>query len=166
MPPQQYYASLARARQGAGALITTDDGRVVMIDTTYRDFYEIPGGAVELGETPPEACARECREELGIEVSVGRLLAIDHQCDGGERGDSVMYLYDGGSMDRRRWGRRSADREVAAIVLVEPKDLDAVTVPRLADRLRGALTARADGTVYEAIDGIPRRFDRRGPAAI
>jgi 8-oxo-dGTP pyrophosphatase MutT (NUDIX family) len=74
MPSGQYYASLARARQGAGALVTTNDGRVVMIDTTYRDFYEVPGGAVELGENAPLACARECREELGMEISIGRLL--------------------------------------------------------------------------------------------
>jgi 8-oxo-dGTP pyrophosphatase MutT (NUDIX family) len=85
VPPEQYYAQLARARRGAGALITTSDGRVVMIDTTYRDFYEIPGGAVESGESPPDACARECREELGRDVPVGRLLAVDHQSDGGHR---------------------------------------------------------------------------------
>ena len=29
VPPEQYYAQLARVRQGAGALITTVDGRVV-----------------------------------------------------------------------------------------------------------------------------------------
>jgi 8-oxo-dGTP diphosphatase len=49
LPPEQYYAQLARVRQGAGALITTLDGRIVMINTSYRDFYEIPGGAVEAG---------------------------------------------------------------------------------------------------------------------
>ena len=53
MPPGGYYATLARARQGAGALITTNDGRVVMIDTTYRDFYEIPGGALNSGKARP-----------------------------------------------------------------------------------------------------------------
>ena len=156
-PSERYFQTLARARQGAGALITTGDGRVIMIDTTYRDFYEIPGGAVELGETPAQACARECREELGFEVDVGRLLAIDHQCDPGVRGDSVMYLYDGGFADPNVLSRQDGDAEVAAVVAVALEDLDSVTIPRLAHRIRGALTARDSGAVYEAENGRPRR---------
>jgi 8-oxo-dGTP pyrophosphatase MutT (NUDIX family) len=53
VPPEQYYPQLARVRQGAGALITSPDGRVVMYDVTYRDYLELPGGAVEPGESPP-----------------------------------------------------------------------------------------------------------------
>ena len=99
VPPEQYYAGLARVRQGAGALITTPDGRVVMYDVTYRDYLELPGGAVEVGEAPPAACTWECREELGVDVAVGRLLVLDHQTDGGDRGDSVMFVYDGGVLN-------------------------------------------------------------------
>ena len=37
--------------------------------------WEFPGGKVEPGEDGPGALARECREELGVEVDVGRVLA-------------------------------------------------------------------------------------------
>lgn len=155
-PPEQYYRALARVRQGAGALITTPDGRVVMIDTSYRDFYEIPGGAVEAGEAAPIACARECREELGIEVPIGRLLVIDHQNESGELGDSIMFVYDGGSIATEFPAQPSGDSEVRSIALVDPTDLDRVTIPRLANRVRSALTARADGSVHEAVNGRTR----------
>jgi 8-oxo-dGTP diphosphatase len=36
-------------------------------------YWEFPGGKCEAGETPAEATARECREEIGLEVVVGRL---------------------------------------------------------------------------------------------
>lgn len=37
-------------------------------------LWEFPGGKVESGESEPQALARECREELGVELQVGRRL--------------------------------------------------------------------------------------------
>jgi 8-oxo-dGTP diphosphatase len=59
----------------AGLLVR--DGRVLIsqrrADQSLPLQWEFPGGKVEAGEAPVAALARELREELGVEVAVGRV---------------------------------------------------------------------------------------------
>ncbi len=48
-------------------------GRVVLLENE-RSEWELPGGRLELGETPEQCVVREAEEELGIAVEVAALL--------------------------------------------------------------------------------------------
>jgi 8-oxo-dGTP diphosphatase len=55
----------------AGVMIK--DGRILLCHRSpdrrwYPDVWDLPGGHVELGETPTEALKRELLEELGVSV--------------------------------------------------------------------------------------------------
>ncbi|MEV4013370.1 NUDIX hydrolase [Nonomuraea angiospora] len=67
----------AQARAAAGVLFFDEAGHVLLVRPTYKPYMDIPGGYVEPGETPHQACVREVREELGIQPAIGRLLVVD-----------------------------------------------------------------------------------------
>jgi len=47
-------------------LLTTPDGRFLVVKQTYRDGWDLPGGFIDRGENPQQAAYRELREETGL----------------------------------------------------------------------------------------------------
>jgi 8-oxo-dGTP diphosphatase len=62
----------------AAAVVRDADGRLLLIRRGHapsQGLWSLPGGRVEPGETPAQAAVREVREETGLDVVVGALLA-------------------------------------------------------------------------------------------
>ncbi|MSP13093.1 MAG: NUDIX domain-containing protein [Chloroflexi bacterium] len=88
-------------RNSAKAIIIAD-GQLLVVKhaDAAGDWYLLPGGGQHHGETLVDAVRRECFEELGIEVQVGRLLYIReyigaHHEFAGEDGEShqVEFMF-------------------------------------------------------------------------
>ena len=62
---------------GVGALIFDEENRILLMHRTkncriYENCWFIPCGAVEDNETPKEAITREVKEELSLDIKVGK----------------------------------------------------------------------------------------------
>ena len=64
---------------GAMALIQDEQGRVLLVEHTYRRQvpWGLPGGWLKRAESPEAGLMREVFEETGLEVRVEQLLAAD-----------------------------------------------------------------------------------------
>ena len=60
---------LPRKRAISQMLVRDQDGRVLLCRLTYKQDWDLPGGVVEVGESPQLAVAREVEEELGARSS-------------------------------------------------------------------------------------------------
>ncbi|MDT5033968.1 MAG: 8-oxo-dGTP diphosphatase [Actinoplanes sp.] len=80
MPHEQHVSGRSLLRVIVAAVIIVD-GRVLAAERSappeVAGRWEFPGGKVEAGETDEQALSRECREELGTRVSVGRRIGPD-----------------------------------------------------------------------------------------
>ena len=126
-----------RRTEGAHVFATDDEGRILVVRTTYLGpEWMLPGGRVERGETPHAAAAREALEETGMRVRVDRLLLVD-----AHRARDVSFVFgarvDGGEL-APQFG------EIAEVGWVSRQEIDE-TAPRLRRLLE--LIERADGGV-------------------
>jgi ADP-ribose pyrophosphatase YjhB (NUDIX family) len=57
-------------------VVANDAGEILLIRRTDNDNWALPGGAIDLGESLPDAAVRETAEETGIRVEVTGLVGI------------------------------------------------------------------------------------------
>jgi len=82
----------------AGGCIFNESGQVLLQRRSDSNKWGFPGGAIELGETPEMAAAREIKEETGLDVRAGSLLGVytelDMEYPNGDKAQTVSIVYE------------------------------------------------------------------------
>lgn len=135
-------ASFNQMMVASGALVRSTDGRVLLLETSYKPDWEIPGGLCEPGEHPEQTLARECQEEIGLLLPFGELLVVDFTSANERRGDMLALVYDGGIHDPELLqGLEFRDGEIIRAHWVATDDIQRHASPILSNRLLQALRA-------------------------
>ncbi|WP_245692211.1 NUDIX domain-containing protein [Streptomyces katrae] len=106
------------------------------------------GGGVDsdLGETPRAAAAREVREEIGLDLAPGRLLAVNWSHRPGYPA-RVRFLYDGGVLDAAALDRiRLEPTELLEWRTAPREELRGLVKPHLRRQIKACLDALAEGS--------------------
>jgi 8-oxo-dGTP pyrophosphatase MutT (NUDIX family) len=129
-----------------GALIRDSTGRVLFVVPTYKAVLDVPGGMTEDDESPKAAAVREIREELGLDIRLGRLLVVDWTPRNGVWRDCHQFVFDGGVVD----GAVAHDSELEAVVYLTLDEARPKIYPSLHRRLTLAADALESGTTRYA----------------
>jgi ADP-ribose pyrophosphatase YjhB (NUDIX family) len=152
----------ARSYLSAGALFFDEEDRVMLLHTTYKEHWEIPGGFVLPGESPFDGCRREVLEELAVEPPIGPLLAVDYSPTPAE-GDKVVFVFDGGRIGAQ-WLeaiRLGGDGEIDRWEFHPIEEAGPLLIPRLHRRIASAVRAHRSGRALYLEGGEPRSDEER-----
>ena len=139
-------SSFHRSLIAAGLIICDRAGRVLLLQTSYKPEWEIPGGIAEPGEGPLATVRREAQEEIGVTSDVGDLLLIQSTPATDRRPDLLAMIFDGGTQDIDFPDTlRFADGEITAACWCDAEQIRRRASPLLAGRILTILAARSDG---------------------
>ncbi|HEX7305531.1 NUDIX hydrolase [Lentzea sp.] len=129
-----------------GALVRDSTGRVLFVVPAYKAVLDIPGGMAEDDESPKAATIREIREELGLDVPLGRLLVVDWTPRNGVWRDCHQFVFDGGVVD----GAVACDPELEGVLYLTLDEARPRIYPSLHRRLVLAVAALESGSTRYA----------------
>jgi 8-oxo-dGTP diphosphatase len=153
----EFLELLPKKRMGAGLLIRDDQHHVLIVHPTYKPSLEIPGGMVEANESPKTCAIREALEELGLELRVGRLLALDYLESSENRNESLQFVFDGGVLSSNQIAQiQLPENELSKFEFVSRDQLGAKMSDRMRKRLEAAFTALETGQMLYLENGAQK----------
>ena len=149
---------LPRKRLIAHALITDQWDRVCLLETTFKQDWELPGGIVNPSESPWQGAVREIQEELALDLEVGRVLAIDWLAPYLGWEDALELIFDGGQLSAEQVDAIVPDPvEIGAVHWLTPDKAADKMAPFARGRMLAAVACRIGGGTQYLERGLPRR---------
>ncbi|HET8716259.1 MAG TPA: GNAT family N-acetyltransferase [Nocardioidaceae bacterium] len=137
---------LPRKRAIAQMLIRDPDERVLLCRLTYKQDWDLPGGVVEVHESPQAAVCREVDEELALTVKAGPLLLTDWLPSWSGWDDALCLVFDGGVHDPAILRQvELQQREIRDVAFCTPQQVRERAADFTARRIEAAQASLAGG---------------------
>lgn len=155
LPDKEFHRTLPKKRIAAGALFFNANGEILLLQTSYKTHWEIPGGIVEANESPREACHREMIEEIGLAKKVKRLLVVDYLNENEQRLEIILFIFLGGTLSVEEIANIKVDEEeILTFGFFTLSEAQSRIAPDLYLRVKAALDARQMGATDYLEEGI------------
>jgi 8-oxo-dGTP diphosphatase len=152
---ENYYENLPKKRMGVGALIFNEKDELLIVKPTYKDHWSIPGGVVDKYKSPRQACVREIKEEIGLDINDVRFLCVAYASDDGEKGESLQFVFYGGKLsDNESKNIKITGKEIGEYKFVKTEEATRLVSSGLGRRLPKSIEAIKNDTAFYLEDGV------------
>lgn len=146
---------LPKKRNIAQGLLRNPAGEVLLCQLSYKPEWDLPGGVVDPGEPPAGTVVREVDEELGIDVEVHGLVAVNWLPPWRGWDDAHLFLFDLGVHDGDLDPSRFLRREIAGAHWVRPEAAGDHVAPYTARMLEAVAGWTPGTTLYLENSDVP-----------
>jgi len=147
MAYSDYYENLPKKRMGAGALFFNEKNELLIVNPTYKEGWSIPGGVVDKGESPLVCCAREVKEEIGLDVEIKKLVCVNYNSATDDKPENMQFIFHGGTLSLEQIKSiRLQEEELSEYKFLPIKQALTMLSKKLANRIPKALRVLEGGS--------------------
>lgn len=109
----------------ADIFIFDDDFNFILIkrkNDPFKDFWALPGGFVEYGESVETAAIREAKEETNIDIELKNLVNVYSEPNRDPRGHTITVAFTA----KGNFSTRKADDDASDIAIFSAEKLDEI----------------------------------------
>lgn len=141
---QDYIDGLDKKRMAAAVMLFNDKQELLIVKPTYKQAWTIPGGTINLNESPRDGAIRETREEIGLEIGNISFICVDYKVD--KYGESLQFMFYGGVLNKDQINKVQLQaEELSEYKFVNVDDVINFLSPSLGKRTIKCLDALKDG---------------------
>ena len=100
----------ATKKSSSAVVFRNTENQWLLLQLTYKEGLGLPGGNAEKNESPSECAIREVKEEIGLDINLGRLLLVHYIFREKYDSESIQFYFDGGTL---------SDEQISKIILQE-----------------------------------------------
>ncbi len=163
---KSYYENLPKKRMAVGAVFLDAAQRILIVKPIYKDTWLIPGGVIEVNESPYAACIREVQEEIGLYMPHLKFLSVDYMSSETSgypnKGENLQFIFFGGVLGEEEIKNiKLAKDEISEYKFASLAQAQQLVNKNLARRLPKSLEAihNSGGFYLEAGESISDDFD-------
>ncbi|MCM1988732.1 NUDIX domain-containing protein [Oceanirhabdus seepicola] len=138
----EFYEKLPKKRMASGAIFFNDKMELLVVKPTYIDDWSIPGGVIELNESPAEGCKRELKEELSLDIKLKDLLVVDYYNGTETSTESLNFIFYAGVLNTSSINEiKLPPEELENYKFIKIQEIERYLSGRLLRRVKQALRA-------------------------
>jgi 8-oxo-dGTP diphosphatase len=145
----EFYKNLPKKRMGAGMLFFNEKEELLIVKPVYKDHWTLVGGVVDENESPLQACIREVKEEIGIELQNAKFLCVDYVATREEKDENLQFIFYGGILNKNQISNiKLADGEIGEFRFAKVEETKSLLSEKFRKRLPKLLEAIKNNTAF------------------